>query len=57
MTVNKEQQAEFEVLVRPLIQWLNNNCHPHVSVTVTPTNAELHEGVCSTGVIFDYVKD
>lgn len=53
----KEQTAEFEKVARPMIKFLNDNCHPHVSVIVTPTNAELLEGVCSTGEILDYVKD
>lgn len=55
--LNEQQRNEFEAVTRPVIEWLNNNCHPHVSVIVTPTNAELLEGVCSTGEILDYVKD
>lgn len=57
MIANKQQQEEFEALTRPVIEWLNNNCNPHVSAIVTPTNAELLEGVCSTGEILDYLKD
>lgn len=57
MIATDQQQKEFEALVRPLIKFLCDNCHPHVSVIVTPTNAELLEGVCSTGQIMDYVKD
>lgn len=57
MTISETQRAEFEALSRPLIKWLNENCHPHVSVSITPTGAELHEGVFSTGQIMDYVKD
>lgn len=49
--------TEFEQVVRPVIKWLNENMHPHVTVIVTPTNAELLEGVRSTGQIMDYVKD
>lgn len=48
---------EFQAIVRPLIKWLNDNYHPHVTVIVTPTNAELVEGLKSTGPIMDYVKD
>jgi hypothetical protein len=40
----KEQQA-FAVAAQPLIKWLNENAHPHVKVLVTPTSAELLEGV------------
>jgi len=47
----------FEEAARPLIKWLNENYHPHVTVIVTPTSAELLEGLQSTGQIMDYVKD
>ena len=57
MILSESQREEFEKIVRPVIRFLNNNCYPHVQVTITPTNAELTEGVCSTGQILDYVKD
>lgn len=57
MILNEQQRAEFDTLCRPLLKFLCENCHPHVSVIVTPTNAELLEGCCSTGVIMDYVRD
>lgn len=52
-----EQMKEFEAVARPLIKWLCENMHPHHTVVVTPTGAELLEGKCSTGQILDYVKD
>jgi hypothetical protein len=55
--VNEEQRKSFEAVARPLIQWLNDNVHPHHTVIVTPTSAELLAGECSTGHILDYVKD
>jgi len=57
MTLTETQRKEFREIVLPVIQFLNDNCHPHVQVTITPTNAQLTEGVCSTGQILDYVKD
>jgi stringent starvation protein B len=57
MIVTQEQQKEFEQVVRPIIKWLNENCHPHVSVRVDCSSAELSEGICSTGQILDYIKD
>jgi len=57
VNVTKEQQESFKQAALPLIKWLNENVHPHHSVIVTPTNAELLEGACSTGQILDYVKD
>ena len=40
------QQKEFEKITRPLIKWLNDNCHPHVHVVIDNSTAELSEGVC-----------
>lgn len=57
MILTEEQQAEFETLTRPLLKFLCENCHPHVSVLVTPTTAELLEGCCSIGEVMDYVRD
>lgn len=57
MSLTENQRKEFEEVVRPVLRFLNDNCHPHVQVTITPTRAELMEGVCSTGQIFDYVED
>lgn len=55
---SKQQLPDgFEEVVRPVIKWLNDNYHPHVTVIITPTNAELVEGIQSTGRIMDYVKD
>ena len=46
MNFTEEQKKEFESIVRPLIKFLNDNCHPHVSVIVDNSTAELSEGVC-----------
>ena len=55
--MNPEQLAEFEALARPLIKFLCENFHPHVTVIVTPTNAEFLEGSGSTGTITDDLRD
>lgn len=52
-----ELQKSFNEAVRPLIKWLNDNCHPHHTIIVTPTDAELLEGRASTGHVFDFIKD
>lgn len=57
MIINECKQRELEALCRPVMQFLNDNFHPHVTVIITPTLAELLEGICSTGTIMDYVKD
>lgn len=54
--MNKEQREEFEKLARPLIKWLNDNSHPHTTIIITPTSAEVLEGVCAFPTN-DYIKD
>ena len=56
MTLTDEQRKSFEEAARPLIKWLCENCHPHVTVIVEPSSAELKEGV-SRIVVEDYIPD
>lgn len=57
MTTTKEKLDEFKELARPLIKYLCENFHPHVTIVITPTGAELLEAQMNTGEILDYVKD
>lgn len=56
MILTDQQRVDFEAVTRPVIEWLNANCHPHVSAVIEPTRAELLEGVCSYPTM-DYVRD
>lgn len=56
MTLTEQQREEFESITRPVIEWLNKNCHPHITVTIEPTRAELSEGVFSFPTN-DYLTD
>jgi len=56
MILTKKQLKEFEEKARPLIKWLNENCHPHVVAIITTAHVELDEGVCSIP-IHDYIQD
>jgi hypothetical protein len=56
MIITEEKRKEFEELGKPLIKFLNDNFHPHVTVVVTPTGIELLEGVCASPVT-EFVKD
>jgi protein involved in ribonucleotide reduction len=56
MIATKEQIEEFEKVTRPVIKWLNDNCHPHVGVVIDCGSAELHEGFCRI-TTEDYIKD
>lgn len=42
---------------KPLIKYLNDNYHPHVQATVTPTGVTLMEGIMSNQRFFEFVKD
>jgi len=50
-------KPDFETVVRPVLNYLCENHHPHVTVIITPTTAELLEGAKSIGVVRDYLKD
>jgi hypothetical protein len=56
MTLTDQQRQEFQAAAEPLVKWLNENCHPHVAVVVTPASAELTEGICSV-VIGQFIED
>ncbi|MHB1328007.1 MAG: hypothetical protein ACYC2K_07380 [Gemmatimonadales bacterium] len=56
MILNEQQRREFEAVTRPVIEWLNKNCHPHVSVVIDITSAELSEGVAAVRTN-DYIRD
>lgn len=49
--------TDFESLAKPLIKYLCENHHPHCTIIVTSTGAELLEGVKHTGEILDFIKD
>ena len=42
MRVHGEElnEVKFEELARPMIKYLSENYHPHVTVIITPTSAE-----------------
>ena len=41
MNMDDKKREEFESVTRPVIEWLNANCHPHVAVVIEPTSAVL----------------
>ena len=53
------ENAEFEEVARQLMKHLGNGekYHPHHTVIVTNTGAELVEGQCATGHVLDYIPD
>jgi len=45
MVLTKEQIAEMEKCAKPLIEWMAKNLHPHTSITVNSTSAEVKESI------------
>ena len=56
MVLTSTQHAEFCEVAKPLIKWLNDNCHPHCSIIITTTHAELLEGIAATETT-EFLKD
>lgn len=54
-----EKEAEFEEVARVMMKHLGNGekYHPHYTVIITNSTAELVEGQKSVGQIMDYVPD
>ena len=50
------KRKAFEAVVRPVIAWLNENCHPHCAIEIDQTTAQLREGQISVSTN-DYVRD
>lgn len=47
MTITKEQQEQMLEAAKPLIKWLNENCHPHCTAHVDQNTIELTEGIAT----------
>lgn len=43
MYLTDKLRAEFSAAAEPLMKWIAENGHPHVTVIVTQSNAELVE--------------
>jgi hypothetical protein len=51
-----EQRAEFLEAAKPLIQWLNDNVHPHHHIVVDSTSAQLVQGQMHV-ITTEYLRD
>lgn len=54
--MTKDKMKELEWSAEPLVQWLNDNWHPHVAVVVRPDGIELVEGICGIPIT-KFIKD
>lgn len=51
------KSAELLTLTKPLMIWLDQNYHPHVTLIITPSDAQLVESIMSTGMVTDHLRD
>jgi hypothetical protein len=56
MILTKEQKERFEKAARPLMKYLAQNYHPHVTVIVDGSRAEILEGSASI-VTDEFIRD
>jgi hypothetical protein len=56
MIITKDQQEEMLTAAKPLIKWLNENCHPHCEAHVDQNTVVLFEGI-ATNRTDEYLKD
>lgn len=56
MLLNKKQKDEFVKKVEPLIKYINDNFHPHVTLVINHGNVELVEGIFNF-ITYEYIKD
>jgi hypothetical protein len=56
MTITAEQQNEMLEAAKPLMKWMNDNCHPHCKAVVEQAHIELVEGIATHGTL-EFVKD
>jgi hypothetical protein len=47
VTLTEEQLTELRAAAMPLMQWLNDNCHPHVVAIIDSEHIELVEGLAT----------
>lgn len=56
MIISAEQQASMLEAAKPLIAWMNENCHPHCAARVDQNTIELTEGV-ATNRTDEFLRD
>ena len=56
MILTKDQQQEMLDAAKPLIKWMNDNCHPHCVAFVDQASVGLAEGI-ATNRTDEFLKD
>lgn len=55
--MNQEKLDQLQKAAEPLLKYLCENHHPHVTAIVTGTSIELMEGIMSIPQITDFIQD
>lgn len=56
MILTPQQFDTMLVATKPLIAWLNENCHPHCTAIVDQVSVELVEGI-ATNRTEEFLRD
>jgi hypothetical protein len=56
MILNKPQIEEFERLVKPLIQYINDYGNPHCKIIIDSSSGEFLSGFCVINTT-EFIKD
>lgn len=56
MTLTQQQQMNMLEAAKPLIEWMNLNCHPYCKTIVDLTRVELVEGI-ATNETLEFLRD
>lgn len=56
MIITKEQHETMMEAAKPLLKWMNENCHPHCTAHVDQSDVELTEGI-ARGKTMEFVLD
>ena len=56
MILTNEQFDQMLEAAKPLIKWMNDNCHPHCTAHVNHVAVELTEGI-ATNRTEEFLKD
>ena len=54
---NIKKLEELKEAAKPLIKYLCENYHPHITAIVTPTSIEVMEGVQAASNITEFIVD
>lgn len=54
---NKKKLEELKEATKPLIKYLCENYHPHVTAIVTPTSVEVMEGIQAVPNVTEFIVD